>query len=313
LHPIGPKPHTQIAILSIYKQNQIDVIYYNSLAMGNIKSSLIPKEHLKSYLQEYSDISIPRSTANFQYFIESTVRLFSNLYTGEFLADLVDFITMLSKNIEFMVFQDLVIVSKLMTSFIILHQELDDRFETISEAMMKQKIRNCQVVCFAFMLLVAKRCLDILDEQLKQPEAIVTIECAVPVGNLCTFLQLRKSTIQQYTSYGSLLSEEFEKLLYGFARSLVVFVNCISAFADMDGSTEYCISDIHLIALKAFTPFFDDILNSNRTVVADLRLTQYARIGHFTQDCANDPEINFISFQKHESKFIVKDSMTKVF
>jgi hypothetical protein len=313
LHPIGAKPHTQLGILSIYKQNHVDVLYYNCLALGNKESNPIPRNHLKSFLSDQEGMATLRSTANFPYFVECTLKLFAALYSGDFHPDFIDYMITISSNVEFMVFQDLVVVSKLMTSFIILHEELDKCFSLSVDASTKQKYRNCQVICFGYMLVIAKRSLGMLNEQVNHSENMLIVECAVPVGNFCTWVQLHKSVLSQYISYGFILNQnEFEAMLIGFSRYLALFVNCISAFADMDGSTEYCSSDHHLIALKSFDPFFEEILQKKHVIIADLRLTQYARIGHFAKNCADDPNIGFISFQRQESIFVVRDSGTKV-
>jgi hypothetical protein len=105
---------------------------------------------------------------------------------------------------------------------------------------------------------------------------------------------------------------EFEGIAIEFARSAVGFVNRIASFADMDGNVEYCVSDHHLIALKAFGAVFENGLSGNRNAVVDPLAVYYSRIANFVKEASGNSEIGFLSYNKHESKFFVRDSSAKV-
>jgi hypothetical protein len=313
LNPVGAKPHTQLGIISLYKQIPIDVLYYNCLAIGNVESNSLPSTHLKSFLKDYCDMTIPRSTANFQYMVESAMKLFSNLFINHFHPDLVDFASALKRNLEFMVFQDFLHISKLVLSFIVLYSDFDTLFANATTATNKENYRHCQVVVLSVVLMLSKRCLDILIDQLKESETLIAVECLIPVANLCVWLTSQPGTFTQYFRYTPMLQPtEFENIAIEFARSAADFVNRVDTHVDHTTVLQYSVSDHHLIALKAFGTRFAHALSGTRNVGADPLIVYYSRIATFVKEASENNEIGFISFNKHESRYFVRDSSTKV-
>ena len=105
-HPLGCKPHAQLAILSMYKKHDIDVVYYNCLALGNSETNLLPRGNLGGFLNKFELVS-PRSNANLQYMVECYLSLFSDLFKRQWSTDLVDHVFAIAENLSFMVVQDL--------------------------------------------------------------------------------------------------------------------------------------------------------------------------------------------------------------
>ena len=52
LYPLGSKPHCQLALLSLLKHSDLDVLYYNCLSLGNLDTSKVPKTNLLIFLDK---------------------------------------------------------------------------------------------------------------------------------------------------------------------------------------------------------------------------------------------------------------------
>ncbi|KAJ3270809.1 hypothetical protein HDV01_007431 [Terramyces sp. JEL0728] len=233
LYPVGGKPHAQLALLSVYKMIDIDVLYYNCLSIGNKETSPVQRNNLDHFLLKFTmnGLSTP---------VESDS-------VGTDL--LLEYLAVLDGNIKMLKFQDMGRILKLVTSFVIFVHDRDVLFDSSNQSMEKQLFRHYQVLALSFLLSMTKECALYVNSQLESGDTIeelasTVVDHLLPLSVLVTWLSSTTRIITTFTSYGAMLRpKEFENKLHDWANTIVMIVNKVASFADMDGGDDIMYAD----------------------------------------------------------------------
>ena len=233
-HPMLGKPFLQLAILSSYKQEPIDVLYYNCLGLGNVEPSLNAKSNLVLYLQQR------KAVKNNQAKVETNAELdhFLLFFLEALNFDEVDVASMLASakapHLALLPTERDQYLVKMATCLIILLHDLDVQFVRSANTQSKQTIRNTQALVLNLLFTLSIKCMEIVLDNLETPEHYGNateaqetsrqhrvLESSHACALVMMYISLNYSHLLNFTSYGKLLDHKFFTAV-SFSRMSVI-------------------------------------------------------------------------------------------
>ncbi|KAI8847217.1 hypothetical protein BC829DRAFT_250720 [Chytridium lagenaria] len=229
-------------------------------------------------------------------------------------------------------------VSRMVVILLVGVTSLGEKFKKTDVTQFRQKIRYLQISILSLLLSIATECMTLvlqhMSDQAERGEYLFasTEEGELdpvfmylrPVGTFCAWLSCGLdsfTTFQNYTAKGTIL-EGLNLYLWSFARALANFVNFLSAFADMDGSSECLPEDLDLLGVGIFQGFVKRL--TEMSVVREVKgvgvgvevervSARVSRIANVAKMMSENKEVTafFVFDEKMDARFVVLDAESK--
>ncbi|KAJ3306947.1 hypothetical protein HDV03_003272 [Kappamyces sp. JEL0829] len=319
---IAGKPHSQLAILSSYKGESMDVLYYNHLSLGNLESSSNAKSNLGTFLTNYMQNSPAQHTILGQFMSFLALLLDDDGLSSSLMAVCFAYSSIFDEPVSQLPGNGSV-CSKQSLCFLVLYQDMNTMFAKTTNTAVKQNIRNRQVLVLHSLFSISAYCMGRIAEQLEAADQTTVDESShevwsdelVTASRFCLWFSMSYAqSLASYVSYGKLLdTKAFDAKMFAWARSLARLGNLLSSFADMDkeGGTERCISDKDILALSCFGDIAKHDQSKKQRDLFFRPLVHYSRMGSFISALAEDAEIDFFTLNKEDGSFVVLDGEAK--
>eukprot|EP00842_Homolaphlyctis_polyrhiza_P004733 jgi/Hompol1/5260/HPOL_001882-RA len=303
MRPTGAKPHSQIAILHGYLQSTFDNVYYSALSVGNSARNPVARDNLTNTLRrlladESSNatdaatddtidwsLAVLKSAASL-YFADSKRK--DSLQASD--SAVVDAVKAAEAAIEDP--DTITLLLKSNTIFMIIAHDLANRFDTTVAI---GALLTCASASLGYM--VDRLISSSMEEDYFEADTPATRHLQA-ISLVCTFLTHNMDQLNVFRTYIKPLN----------MPHLAEFVNQISAFADMDGSSEAVPEDEELLGLACMRQLYSsfnltDILGqiSRQIVDSDAISTRFSRVAALAKAFADDARLEFFSHGKDDS------------
>ncbi|KAI9097088.1 hypothetical protein DFS34DRAFT_650459 [Phlyctochytrium arcticum] len=211
---------------------------------------------------------------------------------------------------------------------------LDEQFTHAEDASHRQYIRVSQVLYASLLLDTVVQAIDIILEGISETDLAVEsvadegglnplFQYLVPVNLICIWLGGNLEVFALVDKYTKTMSEapELAQTSLRFFRSLCKFTNVISAFTEMDGSTECLREDVLLLGFSPLRSYYQ--LLDKRSVLDALQedpsiesqnnqiAVQLSRIALLIKQLSESQSTDIIKFDETEGVFVVLDEKSK--
>ncbi|TPX54472.1 hypothetical protein PhCBS80983_g05917 [Powellomyces hirtus] len=339
LVPDNGKPFSQLAILSSYSKADLEVIYWYCLSLVNAVPHSVTRENIAAFHSIYAKAEKDRSatllpeatTAFFAFhrlaFNPKEATASNVMVPFAKVTDLVDHAAVpTSSNVLPQWFKMTVPV------LIATYHDLDQSFDRTEQSNIRHAIRILEVYATAMLFRLLTVSLNVVVDFWSVNEVDVSalasgkavppmLEHLATASIIAIWLESNMNVFVLFGKYVKTFKEGQDVLqltLSNLARQLAIFANAVSAFADMDGSTECLPEDVELLGMTPLRNYYSNLtsdsmqsmLNDNIAPNGAL-LARIARIASFAKTLADDERVDMFRFHESDGTFEVVDETSK--
>ncbi|KAJ3190592.1 Protein smg7, partial [Irineochytrium annulatum] len=354
VNPNNGKPYSQLAILAMNGKNYIDALYWYSLSMANNSPFPVAANNLHSFHRivtakmdsavalpdqlSFSESSVANVFIQYHRMVvfpedEALARLetFDQFFPMQSAVE-KSFTRLLS--IEVPLGVQSASLLQMLVILIIGYVDMNARFQRTDKANLRNRIRSCQVFILSTIFDISVKVLDLVYEFLigiteapfspfiSENENGSRLALLAPVGIVSVWITRNLDILSQFQKYTTQERplQPFSKKILEFSRSLANVVNCLSAFADMDGSFECLPEDSELLGVAPLRSYYASmsprsmmkVLKKRMMAEEEKGVLRVSRVAHLAKQMSESSTCDFFYFDdKNESKFKVRDEETR--